>query len=82
MNPITITKRFVLQAILAAGTGMSEPLLEDACRAVQPALLLSDFRQALRELQSGGLIVGDRNELSEITTWGLTAEGRLRAKQL
>jgi hypothetical protein len=84
MNPVNTTKRFVLRHLLAAdGVPMPEATLEDACRALQPGLLLSDFHLALRELQGDGFIIGNKDELADCPSWALTVpKGMLRAKQL
>jgi hypothetical protein len=83
MNPIINYKRFILKALLeAGGTPQLDALLEDWCRRVQPSLLLSDFHQALRELESDKFTIGIEDGLDKSVSWALTVKGEARAKQL
>ncbi|MCX6915748.1 MAG: hypothetical protein NT167_22335 [Verrucomicrobia bacterium] len=83
MNPINVTRRHILRAALAAGVaGIKQDALEDACRALQPALLGSDFRQALRELEGEELLEGITSCADRSITWGLTGAGELLARRL
>ena len=83
MNPVNTTKRIILRALLAAGGApMSEEVLLDASRSHQPALLLSDFHQAARELETDKFIIGSKDDLDDSAFWALTTKGVLRAKQL
>jgi hypothetical protein len=83
MNPVTTTKRFIMRALAAAhGVPVPESALEDACRAAQPALLGSDFHQALRELEGEQFVAGTKDEFADCPSWGLTVKGEVKAKQL
>ena len=55
---------------------------EAARQAVFPPPLLSDIRQAKRELEKGGFLVGQVDDLDGETTWTLTPKGRHKAAQL
>lgn len=83
MNEVSKIKRFVLRALVAAN-GMPLPSgnLEDACRAVLPGMLVSDFNQALRGLEEDGFVAGVKDELDGSVSWGLTAKGELKSRQL
>jgi hypothetical protein len=83
MNPINITRRHILKALLSAGlSGMKEEALEDSCRSLQPALLSSDFRQALRELSAESLLDSATSPVDRSISWGLTTAGEIQAKRL
>lgn len=83
MSPVNTVKRFALKSILATG-GVPMPggALNDACRALAPGMLHSDFLQVLRELEEGGFIVGAMDELDGTASWTLTTKGELKARQL
>ena len=83
MNPVNITRRHILKAALAAGgSGITQEALEDMCRALQPALLGSDFRQALRELDSDDLLGAIASRVDRTVSWALTPAGEFLAKRL
>jgi hypothetical protein len=85
MNPINDIKRLILRALYAAG-GVPVPdrLLETWCLdGLAPRPLLSDVREAKRELEAYGFLVGTKDDLeTDSVVWGLTSKGTLRAKQL
>ena len=83
MNPINITRRHILKLALAAGpAGITQEALEDACRSLQPALLSSDFRQALRELDSDDLLGAITSRVDRTVSWAVTPAGEFQAKRL
>lgn len=83
MNPINVTRRHILKSALAAGVaGMTQDALEDACRALQPALLGSDFRQALRELDGEELLAAITSHADRTITWALTGAGEFQARRM
>ena len=81
MNHVNILKRYVLRALLRADS-MNEEALLDVCRQLMPAMLASDFSQAVEELEKDGFCIGARDELDASVAWALTTKGELRAKQL
>lgn len=83
MNPIPDIKRVMIRALARTeGIPMPDSGLESAASdAVVPRPLLSDIHQAKRELESGGLIHAERDELIGVT-WTLTPKGEHKAGQL
>ena len=83
MNPVNMTRRHILKAALAAGpAGITQDALEDSCRALQPGLLGSDFRQALRELDTEDLLGAIASRVDRTISWALTPSGEFLAKRL
>jgi hypothetical protein len=84
MNPISDIKRFLLRALWRLG-GIPWPddLLDEAVKqGVMPRPLQSDINQSKRELESGGFMQCDRDELDGRLTWTLTDKGRHKARLL
>jgi hypothetical protein len=84
MDPLTEIKHFLLRALLRLrGIPWHQEALAEAARsALAPQPLLSDLRQACRELEAGGFIQGLRDELDGSVSWTLTEKGRHKALQL
>ena len=84
MSTIGNIKRFTLRALIRLqGLPWPDALLEDTLQhALVPRPLLSDIREAKRELELGGFIHGETDDLDGQVTWTLTALGRHRARQL
>jgi hypothetical protein len=77
-------KRFILTALLRLqGTPMQGDTLDTAIKqSLVPRPLQSDIERARHELEEGGFIIGTRDDLDGSVSWGLTAKGELKAKQL
>ncbi len=84
MDTISEIKRFVLRALgRLNGIPWPDDVFEDMARTgVVPEPLLSDVRQAKRELEHDGYIQADRDDFDDQVTWTLTSKGRHKAQQL
>ena len=84
MNQVSQIKRFVLKALVAmAGMPMPGESMDAAIKAaVAPRPLQSDIELARNQLEEGGFIIGTKDDMDGSVSWGMTAKGELRAKQL
>jgi hypothetical protein len=84
MNPVPEIKRFLLRALARLkGIPWPDELLEESARqSLVPKPLLSDIREARRDLEAGGYLQGHRDEMDGAITWTLTAKGQHAARQL
>lgn len=84
MTQIAQIKRFVLKALLAMdGMPMPGEALDSAVKSgVVPRPLQSDVEMVKYDLESGGFIIGTKDELDGSLAWTLTTKGALKAKQL
>lgn len=76
-------KRFILRALLAAGTTpMPADALTDAIKhGVLPRPLESDIELWRNDLETRGLIIGDKDPVDDSVAWTLTKAGVMQAKQ-
>ena len=88
MNTKAEIKQFILRALKRMdGAPMPDvSLIESVSTAVRDAAgkrpLVSDINASVRELELGGYIHGDEDELDKSVSWTLTPKGLHKAKQL
>lgn len=84
MNQIPEIKKFILRALARMnGIPVSDEQLTTITRdAIAPQPLMSDVRQAVRDLEYSRMTVSQRSELDDSVTWTLTAKGSHQAAQL
>jgi hypothetical protein len=76
-------KVFALRSLLAMdGIPMPETALVQSIRLAVPMATQGDVLSAVRELESAGLLSGNADEITRVTTWTLTDRGLHKAKQL
>lgn len=77
-------KRLVLKVLLACdGVPMGGEILDGVIKTqLVPRPLASDIEIARNDLESGGYIIGTRDDVDGGVTWALTTKGILKAKQV